>query len=157
MSISPQCLPPNFGSIWLTIREQMRFEDFQDGHLGDHLRYWNRTILAILKLHVDPLPPINVGFNPHYSLGDVIWRISRWRPWLAILNQHVTPMRPTKFWLNLTYHSKQMRFEDFQDGHLGGHLRYRNRTILAILNLYVAPMPPINVGFNPHYSLGDVI
>ena len=30
-----------------------------------------------------------------------------------------------------------MRFED---------LRYRNRTILAILNLYVAPMPPLNLG-----------
>ena len=28
--------------------------------------------------------------------------------------------------------------------------RYRNRTILEILNLYVAPMPPINVGFNLH-------
>ena len=30
-----------------------------------------------------------------------------------------------------------MRFEEFQDGHLGGHLRYQTRTILAILNLYV--------------------
>ena len=36
-----------------------------------------------------------------------------------------------------------MRFEDFQDGNLGGHLTYQNRMILAILNLYVAPMPPI--------------
>ena len=36
-----------------------------------------------------------------------------------------------------------MQFEDFQDGHLGSRLKYRNRTILAILNLYVTPMPPI--------------
>ena len=47
-----------------------------------------------------------------------------------------------------------MRFEDFQDGHLGGHLRYQNRTILAILNLYVAPMPPIKFGLNWHFGLG---
>ena len=41
-----------------------------------------------------------------------------------------------------------MRFEDFhmKDGHLGGHLRYRNRTILAILNLYVTLIPPIKFG-----------
>ena len=49
-----------------------------------------------------------------------------------------------------------MRFEDFQDGHLGGHLRYWTRTILAILNLYDTPMPPIKFGLNLHYNLGDV-
>ena len=48
-----------------------------------------------------------------------------------------------------------MRFEDFQDGHLGGHLRYRTRTISAILNLYVAPMPPIKFGLNLHYGLRE--
>ena len=47
-----------------------------------------------------------------------------------------------------------MRFEDFQDGHLWGHLRYRTRTILAILNLYVTLMPPIKFGLNPHYGFG---
>ena len=31
-----------------------------------------------------------------------------------------------------------MMFEDFQDGHFGGHLRYRTRTILAIPNLYAS-------------------
>ena len=51
-----------------------------------------------------------------------------------------------------------MRFEDIQDGHLGGHLRYWNRTILAILNLYVALMPPIKFGLNSHFGLGgDVV
>ena len=50
-----------------------------------------------------------------------------------------------------------MMFEDFQDGHLGGNLRYQNRMTLAILKLYVAQMPPIKFGLNPHYSLGDVI
>ena len=36
---------------------------------------------------------------------------------------------------------EEMSFEEFQDGHRS--LGYRNGTILAILNLYVAPMPPI--------------
>ena len=50
-----------------------------------------------------------------------------------------------------------MRFEDFQDGHLGGHLRYWTRKISSSLNLYVTPMPPIKFGLNPHYgSGGDV-
>ena len=40
-----------------------------------------------------------------------------------------------------------------------GHLIhvYRNRMILAILNLYVTSEPPIKFGFNLHYGLGDVI
>ena len=47
-----------------------------------------------------------------------------------------------------------MSFENFQDGRYGGHLGYRNRTILAILNLYVALMPPIKFRLNPTYGLG---
>ena len=34
-----------------------------------------------------------------------------------------------------------MSFEEFQNGHHGGHLGYPNGTILAIPNLYVAPLP----------------
>ena len=52
---------------------------------------------------------------------------------------------------------EQIWFEDFQDGHHGRHLDYQNRTILAILNLYVAPMPPIKFQLNPTYSLGGVV
>ena len=51
-----------------------------------------------------------------------------------------------------------MSFEEFQDGRHDGHLGYRNGTILAILNLYVAPVPPIKFRLNPTYSLGgDVV
>ena len=42
-----------------------------------------------------------------------------------------------------------MWFEDFQDGHHGGHLGCRNRMILATLNLYVASLPPTKFGLNP--------
>ena len=41
-----------------------------------------------------------------------------------------------------------MSFEEFQDDLHGGHLGYRNGTILAILNLYVTTMPPIKLGHN---------
>ena len=36
----------------------------------------------------------------------------------------------------------------------GSHLGYQNGTILAILNLYVAAMPPIKFQLNPTYGLG---
>ena len=50
-----------------------------------------------------------------------------------------------------------MSFEEFQDGHHGGHLKYQNRTILAILNLHVATMSPTKFQLNPTYgSGGDV-
>ena len=53
---------------------------------------------------------------------------------------------------------EEMLFEEFQDGYNGGHLGYWNGTTLAILNLYVAPMPPIKFWLNPTYSLGgDVV
>ena len=41
-----------------------------------------------------------------------------------------------------------MSFEEFQDGCPGGHLGYRNRTILAILYLCVIVMPPIKFQLN---------
>ena len=47
-----------------------------------------------------------------------------------------------------------MSFEEFQDGR---HLGYWSRTILAILNLHVASMPPTKFQLNPTYgSGGDV-
>ena len=50
-----------------------------------------------------------------------------------------------------------MSFEEFQYGHNGGHLGYRNWIILAILNLYNTPMPPIKFPLNLTYGLGDVV
>ena len=50
-----------------------------------------------------------------------------------------------------------MLFEEFQDGRHGGHLGNGNETILAILNLHVATMPPTKFQPNPTYgSGGDV-
>ena len=49
---------------------------------------------------------------------------------------------------------EEMSFEDFQDGRHGGHLGYRNGSILAILNFYKALMPPIKLRLNLTYGLG---
>ena len=51
-----------------------------------------------------------------------------------------------------------MSFEEFHDGHHGGHLGYWNETILAILNLCVTVMPPIKFHLSGTYGLGgDVV
>ena len=47
-------------------------------------------------------------------------------------------------------------FEEFQESHHCGHLGYRNERILAILNLCVAPMPPIKFRLNPTYVRGEM-
>ena len=50
-----------------------------------------------------------------------------------------------------------MSFEEVQYGRHSCHLGYRNGTILAILNLCVATMPPTKFQLNPTYgSGGDV-
>ena len=46
-----------------------------------------------------------------------------------------------------------MSFEELQDGRHGGHLGYRNKTFLAILNSYVAPVPPIKFQLNPQLGV----
>ena len=60
----------------------MSFEEFQDGRHGGHLGYLNGMILAVLNLHVSPMPPIKFKLNLTYnSEADVISRLSRWPPW----------------------------------------------------------------------------
>ena len=52
---------------------------------------------------------------------------------------------------------EEMSFEEFQNGHHGGHLGYQIGTILAILNLYITVMPPIKFQLNLTYGLGGVV
>ena len=47
-----------------------------------------------------------------------------------------------------------MLFEEFPGGRHSGHLGYWNETILAILILHVATMPPTKFELNPTYSSG---
>ena len=64
------CFLTTFGSIQLSVWEEMSFEEFQDGCHGGHLGYRNGTILAILSF----------GSIWHGFGGDIVWRISRWPP-----------------------------------------------------------------------------
>ena len=87
-------MPPNKflnSSVWLRIQEMMSVQsegccahDTDVVHicLSSFLGYRDGTIIAILTLHVVPMPPINFQLNSTYSLGDVVSRISRWPPWL---------------------------------------------------------------------------
>ena len=89
----------------------MQFKDFQAGCHGGHLGYQDGTILAIINLHVSPMPSTKFGFNPIFSLWEQITTEDFQTGYngshlgysnkmvLAILNLHVTPMPPTKFWL----------------------------------------------------------
>ena len=47
-----------------------------------------------------------------------------------------------------------MSIEEFRDGCCDGHLGHGNATILAILNLHVAPMFPTEHQLNLTYSSG---
>ena len=62
----------------------------------------------------------------------------------------MSPQCLTKFCLIRLTIREQMLLEDFQDG-------CRNRTILGILNHYVALMPHIKFQLHPTYGLGDVV
>ena len=51
----------------------MPFKDFQHGLHGDHLEYWNKTILAVLNLHVAPMPPDKFQLKmTKWLTGDVV-------------------------------------------------------------------------------------
>ena len=50
---------------------------------------------------------------------------------------------------------EEKSFEEFQDGCHGGHLGYQNGTILAILNLYITPMPLFKFWLNLTNNLGE--
>ena len=48
----------------------MLLEEFQDDCHGGHLGYQNWKILAILNLHVTPMPPTNFRLNLTYNSGE---------------------------------------------------------------------------------------
>ena len=92
----------------------MSFEDFQDGRHGNHLGYRNRIFIAILNLHLAPMPSPKFRLNLTKGSGaDVVSRFSRRPPrppaWiaeqkiLAILNLYGALMLPLKFRLNPSY------------------------------------------------------
>ena len=135
---------------------------------GGHLGCWNGTNLAVLNLHVSLMPPTKFQFIQTYrSRADVFSRFPSWPPWQPswILERNQfsnskSPCHPNashQVWAqsNLPLVSRH-GLKIFKNH--GGHLGYQNGKILAILNFYVAPMPPIKFQLNQTYSLGgDVV
>ena len=146
------------------------FEEFQDDHCGGLLEYLNGTNLAVLNLHVSQMPPIKLQHYQIYrSRADVVSRFSSWSPWQPswILEQNEfsnsnSPCHPNashKVWAQsyLLFGSRHVwrfsRWPPWQPNERAKLWReYRNGTILAILNLYVAPMPPIKCQLNPTWQ-----
>ena len=84
----------------LSISCELTIVNLQDGCCGGHRGYYNKIVLAILNLHVAPMPPTKFWFQClPLSFGSIC--ITIW---------------------------EQIRFEDFQDGHLGAMLYKYIRT-----------------------------
>ena len=117
-----------------------------------------RTILTILNLYVALMPPIKFQLNLTLGLGgDVIWKFSSWRTlwpsWIVKWNDfsnsntQCSPNASHQVWAqsNLGFGSRC----DFKIFKMAWYLGYHNGTILAILNLHVATMPPTKFQLNP--------
>ena len=76
-------------------------------------------------------------------------------PNLAIFDQRVTPMLPTKFRVNWLFGSKEEAKIDFQDGCHGGNLGFPISTILATFDLQVTLMLPSKFGVNSPFGSGE--
>ena len=98
-----------------------------------------RKSLTCIKLimisYIEPWWQFWVLYQIAFSKSDSACCLDQNRLILVILNLLNTPMPSIKFQLNPTY---------------GGHLGYRNGTILAFLHLhlYVAPVPSANIQLN---------
>ena len=115
-------------------------------------------ILIILNLYVAPMPPIKFGLNQHWEMSFEEFQDGcRWMlewdeficsefPCLPNASHQVSAQSDTV--------QEQMLFQDFQDGHHGGHLENWNGMNLAILNLQVTPMPLTKFRLNPTYRSG---
>ena len=66
--------PQSLKSIYRMVQEEMSFEEFQVDHHSCHIRYFNWTNLANLKLHVALMPCTKFQFHPTYRFGDVPWK-----------------------------------------------------------------------------------
>ena len=66
---------------WSKAQGELTIEDLQGGCCGGHRGYRNKMFLAILHLHVAPIPPTKFWLNLNYhSEADEVWRFSRWPP-----------------------------------------------------------------------------
>ena len=73
-----RCFLASLESIGLSVLDNKRKIDFQDGHHGGHLGFSIATILAIFEIQVTPMLPIKFGVNwPFGSEEEAKNRFSR--------------------------------------------------------------------------------
>ena len=99
---SPWCFLPSFMSIGLLVQKKKRKIEFQDGHLGSHLKFWIGTILAIFDLQVTAMLPTKFQVNWPFGSGwEAKNRFSHGAHFgFRTFDIQVTPMLPTKFQVN---------------------------------------------------------
>ena len=124
-----KCFQSSFGSIQLTVWEEMSFEEYQDGR-GGHLGYRNSTILAIQNLYVAH----QVSAQSDLRFG---WRCRR-----PSLISEWNDFSNSESLCHSDASHQVIAQSDFD-------------SILAILNLYVAPMSSIKFQLNPTYGLHE--
>ena len=137
------------------------FEECQDGRddPGGQLECQNGTNLAVLNLHVSLKPRTRFQLNHLPFESRCRFKIFKLATLAAILDlgteqiySSKSPCHPNashQVWAQSNLPFRSRRSLKIQDSHSGGHLGYWNKTILAILNLYVASMPPIKFQLNP--------
>ena len=138
------------------------------------------VMVAIFDIEMEPLSnseslcPSNASHR-FGSIWHMVWeemsfegisRQSPWRPswiseWIDFSNSeslcHSDASYPVSAQSDLRFGRCHLKNFKMAARH-GGHLGYRNTTILAILNLYVTPMPLIKFRLNLTYDLGgDVV
>ena len=127
ISMSRQCLPSSFGSIRLTILEQMWFEDFQDGHRGGYLGYRNKNDFGNTEslCHSNALYKVSAQSNLPFgrrrhlknfkmaTMAAILNIRTEWfyQFWMSMFSQC---LQPCFDFIQLSLR-KQMCFEDFQD------------------------------------------
>ena len=126
---------------WRKAPGELTTEYLQDGCCGGHRGYRNKMLLAILNLHVTPMPPIKFWLSLTYHSGaDVVWRISRWQTWglSQISDQNYFSNSESlchsdashQVWAQSALRYGRS-FEVFQDGPHVRHLGCQNGTSLA--------------------------
>ena len=137
---------------WNKAPGKLTTEELQDGCCGSHRGYHNKMFLAILNLHVTPMPSTKFCLNLSYLAGaDEFWRFQDDhlrgpsqildQTVLVILNLYVTPMPPIKFGLNPHYGLGGDGFKRISRGPLGGQLGCRNEMNLAVWINMSPPKP----------------
>ena len=96
--MSPECLPPSFSLIPLTVREQMWFQDFSSWPPWRPSWIMERNKFSNSKSPCHPNASHQVWLQSHLRCSHLGYRKGNI---LANLNLYVAPMPPSKFQLNL--------------------------------------------------------